>query len=356
MKRISPTNGSRPTGAGEGPRPQAPPPVYKPSVRPLIALQKPNYKHNKQHVSPKPVVPQIPPPNAQYVPLSLPPIAGQPYHGPPPYLFSYPSPQQGFGNFPIGPIKPFDQIFRPPPPQQSPAHVSPVQYMPIPLDSVQQPQHHTGGGGGTDAQSSPIDNLHAGFVPMLIKTANQSIVKHFEHKSQHNTPSRQGVLAPGAISNTGSDNSGTSNPFSKNNSVPFAPTFRAPSPDFSGFNISRYGELAPSSKLGAGMRPIQLTKPLVPINKHPNTVAADRVNIPLRYRLKPQGQDAPVYQPGAANGGGNRLSGVGHPYGHYLDDSYDPNEEYMIAVERGSQSAESQSTHTVMNASVQDFN
>jgi hypothetical protein len=73
--------------------------TYKPSVRPLIALQKPNHKY-RPNSSPKPVVPQIPAP--QYVPLSLPPLGGQPYHGPPPYLFSYPTPQQSYGEFPIG--------------------------------------------------------------------------------------------------------------------------------------------------------------------------------------------------------------------------------------------------------------
>ncbi|CAG2173971.1 unnamed protein product, partial [Oppiella nova] len=142
----------------------------------------------------------------------------------------------------------------------------------------------------------------------------------------------------------------SSNPFSQNNSVPFAPTFRAPSPDFSGFNISRYGELAPSSKLSA-LRPVPLGKPIVPINKHPNTVYTDRVNIPLRYRLKGQSADGVMYGPLASG-----QSSIGDKYGSDTSYTDDREGEWMLAVERGSQSAESQSSHTVVNVSQQDFN
>ena len=197
---------------------------------------------------------------------------------------------------------------------------------------------------------------------MLIKTANQSIVKHFEETAQsQNHPIRNMSKDP--------------NPFSKNSSVPFSPSFRAPNPDFSGFNISRYGELSPgSSKLSSqGIKPVQLNKPLVPL-KTTNRVKPERVNIPMRYRIKGQNTLNDGNVDYGAVGGMGGVGGVNlmpyqtsevsqstnDVYKQFLDsirnNEYTKDEkDYMIAVERGSQSAESQSNAAIVDIPQQDF-
>ncbi len=212
----------------------------------------------------------------------------------------------------LGPINPIEHIFRP---QQKPKPLGP-----------QTPQQST--------QSSAVHNLHGGFVPMLIKTANASIIQHFALKAAQ-TQSQSQTHLPSNQSNK--------NPFDQNTSIPFHPTFKAPNPDYSGFNISRYGDISPKGSLN-NLKPVQLNKPLVPLPTRPNP---ERVNIPVRYRIKPQIQVNDkefIISDSVLNANENIIPAkdVFHEYIDINDSNRDEN-DYMIAVERGSQSAESQS-------------
>jgi len=204
------------------------------------------------------------------------------------------------------------------------------QQIPKPLPQ-QIPQHLA----QPPPQSSLVNNLHGGFVPMLIKTANQSIVKHFAMKAAQ-TQTQTQLQSPSSPINQ--------NLFNQNTSVPFHSTFRAPSPDFSGFNISRYGDLSPKASLN-NIKPFQLNKPLVPPPSRPKP---ERVNNPVRYRIKPQHQtnDKEFLIPD---------KDVFHEYVDANQSNKDEN-DYMLAVERGSQSAESQSNAAFVKAQNTDHN
>lgn len=132
------------------------------------------------------------------------------YHGPPPYLFGV-QPAPLIPVFPKGPVIPSD-ILRAKKPNKKPNQVHQQQHQALPS------QH----------QVSFANNLHGGFVPMLIR--NETTLKVVATKS----PKIHHQV------NINQMNYGVTNPFNSNSSVPFHQTFKPPNLDYSGFNISRY--------------------------------------------------------------------------------------------------------------------
>lgn len=104
---------------------------------------------------------------------------------------------------------------------------------------------------------------------------------------------------------------------------------------------------------------------MVPL-KNNNRLKPERVNIPMRYRIKGQntlndgnqeflGPASPFQGSDPVNQNANDI------YKQYLDsvrnnDYIKDDNEYMIAVERGSQSAESQSSAAIVHVPQQDIN
>ena len=148
------------------------------------------------------------------------------YHGPPPYLFGV-QPAPMVPVFPKGPVIPSD-ILRAKKPNKKPNQVNQQQQQQHQHQHQHQHPNQQHQALPSQHQVSFANNLHGGFVPMLIR--NETMLKVVTTKSpkiHHQVNINQMKY-------------GITNPFNSNSSVPFHQSFKPPNLDYSGFNISRY--------------------------------------------------------------------------------------------------------------------